>query len=99
MKPKVLLAATTNWFSTARLATALAEVGFTVEAVCPQHNPITKTKAEPRTYVYRGLAGPSSFQRAMHAAQPDLVIPCDTLATAHLYGLYEDPLCSGPDAQ
>ena len=29
---------------------------------------------------------------------PDLVIPCDNLATAHLYGLYDNPLCSGQDA-
>ena len=98
MKPKVLLAATTNWFSTARLAVSLANAGFAVEAVCPPRNPITKTKAAPRTYVYRGLAGPSSFRRAILAARPHLVIPCDTLATAHLYGLYDNPLCSGQDA-
>jgi hypothetical protein len=98
MKPKVLLAATTNWFSSARLATALAKVGFAVEAVCPSGNPIAKTKVAPRTYVYRGLAGPASFLRALNAAHPDLVIPCDTLATAHLYGLYDNPLCSGQNA-
>ncbi len=99
MKPKVLLATTTNWFSTARLATSLATVGFTVEAVCPSRSPIAKTKLAPRTYVYRGLAGPSSFQRAINAAHPDLVIPCDTLSTAHLHGLYDNPLCSGEDAR
>src|SRR5580658_6548014 len=99
MKPKVLLAATTSWFSTARLAISLAKVGFTVEAVCPSRNPIAKTKLAPRIYLYHGLAGPSSFQRAMNAAHPDLVIPCDTLATAHLHGLYENPQCSGRDAR
>ncbi|MGD0931374.1 MAG: ATP-grasp domain-containing protein [Candidatus Korobacteraceae bacterium] len=98
MKPKVLLAATTNWFSTARLATSLAKMGFTVEAVCPSGNPIAKTKVAPRSYDYRGLAGPASFQRALSAAQPDLVIPCDNLATSHLYGLYDNPLCSGQEA-
>jgi len=98
MKPKVLLAATTKWFSTARLASALANVGFAVEAVCPSGNPITKTKASPRTHAYRGFAGASSFQRAILAARPDLVIPCDTLSSAHLYGLYDNPLCSGKDA-
>jgi hypothetical protein len=99
MKPKVLLATTTNWLSTARLATSLANAGFTVEAVCPARNPIAKTRLAPRTYVYRGLAGPASFQRALNAARPDLVIPCDTLATAHLFGLYDNPLCSGQDAR
>ena len=99
MKPKVLLAATTNWFSTARLASSLANVGFTVEAVCPLRNPITRIKAAPRTYVYRGLAGPASFQQAIHAARPDLVVPCDTLATNQLLGLHDNPLCSGQDAQ
>ena len=98
MRPKVLLAATTNWFSTARLATSLAKVGFTVEAVCPSDNPIAKTKVAPRTYDYRGLAGPASFQRALNSAHADLVIPCDNLATAHLYGLYDNPLCSGQNA-
>jgi len=99
MKPKVLLAATTNWFSTARLASSLAKVGFTVEAVCPAGNPIGRTRAAPRTYAYRGLAGAASFQRAILAARPDLVIPCDTLSSAHLYGLYDAPRCSGESAR
>jgi biotin carboxylase len=87
---KVLLATTLNWFSTARLATALGNVGFIVEAVCPSHHSVSKTRLAPRTYPYNGLAGSSSFQEAIDTAQPDLVIPCDVTATAHLHELYAE---------
>ena len=44
MKPTVLIATTSRWFPTARLAMALASAGCIVEAVSPPGHPIAKTR-------------------------------------------------------
>jgi len=88
LKPRVLLATACRWFPTARLAIALANAGCTVTTVCPSDHPVSKTKAVQRIYRYRGLMPLTSFLSAIHAANPDFVIPCDDLATRHLHQLY-----------
>jgi hypothetical protein len=103
VKPTVLIATTSQWFPTARLAMALAKAGFTVKAVCPSRHPMFKTSAVSERYSYRGLMPLASFAAAIAAAKPDLVIPGDDLATQHLHQLYErenkkaganSPLCA-----
>jgi Carbamoyl-phosphate synthase L chain, ATP binding domain len=88
LKPTVLVATTSRWPPTARLAVALANAGFNVEAVCPPRHPLMTTKAAPRPYIYRGLAPLLSFKEAIRATKPDLIVPGDDLATQHLHGLY-----------
>jgi hypothetical protein len=95
-RPRVLLAATCRWFTTARLAMALADAGCEVEAVCPRGHPVTRTRAVARTHAYRPLAPLASVRAALEAAQPDVVIPCDDLATAHLHRVYEGVAASRP---
>jgi hypothetical protein len=87
-KPKVLLATTCRWLSTARLAVALTNAGCTVEAVCPPRQPVRKTSVLQRAYTYHGLAPLASFADAIATAKPDLIIPSDDLATRHLHDLY-----------
>jgi NAD(P)-dependent dehydrogenase (short-subunit alcohol dehydrogenase family) len=89
VNPTVLLVTTVRWFPTARLAVALAKAGFTVDAVCPSHHPITKTDAVRRTYNYDGLDALSSVAEAIADAKPDVLVPGDDLATQHLHLLYE----------
>jgi hypothetical protein len=89
VKPTVLLATTTNWVPTARLAIALANAGFRVEALCPSRHPIAHTRAGFRTHRYEGLAPLRSFAHAIAAAKPDVVVPGDDLATKHLHELYK----------
>lgn len=89
MAPAVLIATTTRWFPTARLVVALANAGFTVDAVCPSNHPLAKTGMVRRIYRYRGLDALASFAEATRAARPDLVIPGDDLATEHLHILCE----------
>ena len=89
MKLTVLLATTARWFPTARLAMALANAGFIVDAVCPAGHPLGKMKAVRQTHAYRGLAPLASFADAMAASKPDCVIPGDDLATSHLHGLHD----------
>jgi len=103
MKPTVLIATTSSWYPTARLAMALAGAGCEVEMVCPGSHPVRKTKAVRRTHAYRGLAPLTSFARAIAIAQPDFIVPADDLATQHLHRLHarekrngraESPLCA-----
>jgi len=88
MKPTILVATTSRWFPTARLAVALAQAGFTVDAVCPPRHPLGKTRAVAQICPYRGLAPLRSFVEAIAARRPDLILPGDDLATRHLHHLY-----------
>ena len=102
MKPTVLVATTSRWYPTARLAMALAKTGCEVEVVCPARHPVLKTKAVRRAHIYRGLAPLVSLARAISMAQPDFLISGDDLTTQHLHRLYareksgkrESPVCA-----
>lgn len=88
MKPKVLLATTSCWVPTARLAMALANAGCSVEAVCPPRHPLSKTGAVRQMHTYHGLAPLMSFSHAIAETSPDLIVPGDDLATRHLHDLH-----------
>ena len=95
MKPSVLIATTSRWFPTARLAVALATAGCSVDAVCPSRHPMTNLRGMRQTYTFRGLAALTSFAEAIRATQPDLIVPGDDLATCHLHSLYQRELRRG----
>jgi len=86
--PTVLIATTTRWFPTARLVVALANAGFTVDAVCPSNHPLNKTGVVRKVFHYRGLDALASFADAINAATPDLIVPGDDLATEHLHAIH-----------
>jgi ATP-grasp in the biosynthetic pathway with Ter operon len=103
MNPTVLIATTSRWYPTARLAVALASAGCEVEMVCPKSHPVRKTKAVRRTHIYRGLAPLTSFARAIAITRPDFIVSGDDLATQHLHRLHarekrngyaESPICA-----
>ena len=89
MKPAVLIATTSRWFPTARLAMALAEAGCTVDAVCPSGHPLGKMNAVRQAHAYQGLMPLTSFADAIAATKPDCIVPGDDLATHHLHCLYD----------
>jgi hypothetical protein len=95
LKPSVLIVTTARWFPTARLAVALANSGFTVDAVCPSNHPIGKTDVVRRIYNYDGLDALSSVLDAVIAAKPDVLVPGDDLATQHLHLLYDQERSKG----
>jgi len=70
MRPTVLIAMTTRWIPTVRLAMALDKAGFTVDAVCLPRHPLQKTKAAREIYVYNSLAPLRSFASAITASRP-----------------------------
>jgi hypothetical protein len=88
VRPKLLVATTSRWFPTARLAIALARAGFTVEAVCPSGHPVETTSAVRQVYAYDGLLPLLSFMNAIAATRPDLIVPGDDVAVRHLHDLY-----------
>jgi len=85
VKPTILVATTSSWVPTARLAMALSNAGCTVDAVCPSQHPMGKTNAVRRMHTYDGLAPLKSFKAAIAASGPDLIVPADDLATRHLH--------------
>jgi biotin carboxylase len=89
VKPTVLIVTTVRWFPAARLAVALANAGFTVDAVCPSRHPLGKTNAVRQMYRYHGLSALASLRDAITSAGPDLIVPGDDLATQHLHLLHE----------
>ncbi len=99
MKPTVLVFATTRWFSTARLAVALARAGYNVEALCCSRHPLGKTSAVQRIYAYHGLMPSRSLTHAISASRPDLIVPGDDLATQHLHDLYDRKRLEGDEGE
>jgi glutathione synthase/RimK-type ligase-like ATP-grasp enzyme len=89
MTPTVLIATTCRWLSAARLALALTESGFHVEAVCPPRHLLEKTGVVSRPHYYRWITPLASFVGAIEETKPDLIIPCDDLAARHLHKIHE----------
>jgi phosphoribosylaminoimidazole carboxylase (NCAIR synthetase) len=97
MAPRILIATTCRWFSSARIAMAFDRAGCTVEAICPSGHPILATRASRKNYKYRALTPQQSLRSAILASLPDCVIPCDDLAMKHLHRLYDLALQSDED--
>jgi hypothetical protein len=95
VKPTFLIATTSRWFPTARLAMALARAGCIVDAVCPSGHPLGRIKAVRKTYPYRSLMALKSFADAIAGTTPDFLVPGDDLATAHLHRLHDRELQRG----
>ncbi|HTS59735.1 MAG TPA: ATP-grasp domain-containing protein [Terriglobales bacterium] len=89
LKTTVLVATTHRWYPTVRMAMALAKAGCEVEALCPPGHPLGLTRAARRMHPYYGLAPQRSFHNAIASTQPDVIVPCDDLATQHLHHLHE----------
>ncbi|MCR4346437.1 MAG: ATP-grasp domain-containing protein [Sulfuricaulis sp.] len=87
--PGILFTATIRWPIAARLAIAFANMGCRVEAICPGQHPVTTVRAIQRIYPYSVLKPLVSLRAAIESSAPDLVVPCDDDAAAHLHQLYE----------
>ncbi len=95
MKPTALLACTSTWFPASRLAMALTNASFTVDAVCPFRHSLARLRCVRRTYRHYGFFPAASFLDAIKASKPDLIVPCDDVAVRHLHRLYSMTSNSG----
>lgn len=95
MAANILIATTSRWFSTARLAIAFAKRSCRVDVVCPAHHPIRSTHAVHHRMHFNALSPLRSLRAAILSSGPDLVVPCDDLMVKHLHNLYAAAAHSG----
>jgi ATP-grasp domain len=93
--PRILIATTTWWPLSARLAMALAKVGCDVAAICPTGNPLLKLRNLQKRYAYHAVTPLRSLRAAIVDAEPQLIVPCDDRAVGHLHQLYAQTADSG----
>jgi hypothetical protein len=89
LKPTILLVSTNGWLSPVRIAESFAHVGGRVHAVCPSRNALNVSSAVRCRYPYRSFKALPSIDAGIEAADPDLVVPCDDVAAAHLHAIYQ----------
>lgn len=97
MPPRILLATTCRWFSTARQALAIHQAGGTVDIVCPSGHPAILANVVQQAYPCREWTPLRDLRMAALASRPDRIIPCDDLTARHLHRLYERTLPSSDD--
>ena len=90
MQPTVLLAASTWWPLSAQLAISLRDRGCLVEALCPPGHPLRYVRGLQRHHLYRSIGSLTALRKAIFAADPDAVIPCDDAVVWQLHQLYQD---------
>jgi hypothetical protein len=90
MKPRVLIVTTCRWFTAARLVMAFAQIGCNVDILCPPGHPAIGLKSLHGWRRYRMLAPLVSIRSCLRAIQPDVIVPCDDLATLLLHQLYAE---------
>jgi hypothetical protein len=92
MKPErnvVILLAAGTWFPiSARLALAFLSHGCSVSAICPPGHPLALVPGMGPLYPYSGLRSLHALHRAILAAKPDLIVPCDDGVTRQLHMLH-----------
>jgi len=93
----VILLAASTWFPlSARLATAFLHHGCTVSAICPNGHFLALVPGIGKLYPYSGIRSLQSLRKAMVSSQPDLIVPCDDSVTMQLHALHaEDPSLRG----
>jgi len=84
---RILLASITDWPFPARLAGAFLGLGAKVEAVCLKRNPLHRSGLALKLHDFSALAPLASLARAITAAAPELVVPCDDLMAELLWRL------------
>jgi hypothetical protein len=85
---KVLLVSATAWPASAKLAIAFLRQGCHVEAVCASGHPLRYVSGIRQIYPYRVLSSLRSLETALHAAVPDLIVPCDDGVVRQLHHLH-----------
>jgi len=87
-----MIATTTWWPQAARLAVALANSGAYVGVICPDGSPLTTVSGVHEMFRYSAVRTRQSLATALQAMRPDLVVPCDERAVAHLHEIYRHEL-------
>jgi hypothetical protein len=87
-QPRILMAASTWWPASARLACALARNGCVVSAMCPPGHPLHYVQGVKRFYNVHPVRSRTALLAAIRGAKPDFVIPCDDRIVSQLHELF-----------
>ncbi len=94
--PQVLLITAYRWPTATRLALALSEAGFTVEAACPAGHSLARVHFVSHIYRFNPLRPGRSIYDAVIASNADFIIPTDDIAALQLRKLYDQFKASDP---
>lgn len=97
--PRILVSTTLHWPIAARLAIAFANLGCSVDGICPAQHQMLGIRAVGKCYAYSMFRPLASLQEALQNARPDLVIPCDDQAAVNLHRLHESLSKAGPASE
>lgn len=75
---------------------AFAELGFSVEAVCPANHPLLRTRAVAKTHRYSALHPVASVGDIIAKVRPAFLVPCDDRAVQHLHLLHRVTVARHP---
>ena len=98
-RPRVLLVTAYRWPTATRLALALFEAGFTVEALCPARHSLTRVKFVSTVYRYNLFNSARGLRKAITTSKADLIVPTDDIAAAQLHQLYKVTNATDPAAE
>jgi len=87
-QPRILMAASTWWPASARLAIALVRSGCDVAAMCPRGHPLHYVSGVKQFYKVQALRSRASLLAAIQNAKPDFIIPCDDRIVSQLHELF-----------
>lgn len=87
-RPHVLLVATGQLASTARMAIELHDAGADIGLIAPRNHPAWALKFLGGRRIYRARAPMASLRDALAALRPTMVIPCDERAVRDLHGVW-----------
>jgi len=87
--PRVLLAASTWWPVSARMAMAMAHCGFEVFALVPPGHPAHYVKCIKKVYRLTALHPQTSMRQAIKDCGPDLIVPCDDRVVLQLHQIHD----------
>ena len=100
LPPAILIATTTWWPLSARLAQAFAHAGASVSLLSPSGNPARTLRLPLRHLVYRAQDPLTVLRAAIAATAPDLIVACDDRVVGHLHRLHaEEQAGPGPRSQ
>ena len=89
-QPKILIATATWWPLSAQLALSLLKHGCELEAVCPPGHPLRCIGRIDRFHKFRRRRSLQDLEKAILAAAPDFIVPCDDFIIWQLHQLYLD---------
>jgi hypothetical protein len=88
MSASILLVTSFDWTRAERLAGAFAGAGARVDALYPAGHTLAVSRHLRRGFGYRALSPLAAIRRAIEAADPDLVVPCDDRICGQLVALH-----------